>query len=415
MEKKTIGAFIAALRKASGMTQQELADKLTVSNKAVSRWERDECAPDISLIPAIAEIFDVTCDELLKGERIINSPTQPPKSEPKVEKQKKAIVNRALGNYKIMCCTSIAGALIGFILMLGISYGFDDPVIGFVLMLIFEIAALFVAIIGTVKIKEISGDSETLEVLDTSLIAKINKVLGNYSFASFFSALTAILMSIPLLVGDFPYYNVVISFGSYLRLVLPVVLLLILAFLYCKKPIIALITGVKTPRGNKKYKLWCDLFGIVPFVLLIIADVLKVVFGLNDVAILVFDIVDIALLVIALVAGILLIIKYKRYGVVAVLTVIRNWLMFIPTIIILMGMGMIHLQGGVSYLNISYYNIYDAAVATLVIFAVFGVIEKLLSKKFLNKEPDEVTCVAMEAAEKGKINQSSDNADVMTE
>ena len=64
MEKKTIGTFIAALRKSSGMTQQELADKLNVSNKAVSRWERDECAPDISLIPALAEIFNVTCDEL---------------------------------------------------------------------------------------------------------------------------------------------------------------------------------------------------------------------------------------------------------------------------------------------------------------------------------------------------------------
>ena len=69
MEKKTIGTFIAVLRKANGMTQQELADKLNISNKAVSRWERNECAPDISLIPALAEIFDVTCDELLKGER----------------------------------------------------------------------------------------------------------------------------------------------------------------------------------------------------------------------------------------------------------------------------------------------------------------------------------------------------------
>lgn len=45
MERKTIGSFIAALRKANGMTQKELADRLPVSDKAVSRWERDECAP----------------------------------------------------------------------------------------------------------------------------------------------------------------------------------------------------------------------------------------------------------------------------------------------------------------------------------------------------------------------------------
>ena len=69
MEKKTIGGFIAALRNASGMTQKDLAEKLNVSDKTVSRWERDDGAPDLSLIPVIAEIFGVTCDELLRGER----------------------------------------------------------------------------------------------------------------------------------------------------------------------------------------------------------------------------------------------------------------------------------------------------------------------------------------------------------
>ena len=59
MEKNTIGKFISALRRANGMTQRELADKLFVSDKTVSRWERDECAPDLSLIPVIAELFDI--------------------------------------------------------------------------------------------------------------------------------------------------------------------------------------------------------------------------------------------------------------------------------------------------------------------------------------------------------------------
>ena len=69
MEAKTIGKFIAALRKANGMTQKDLAEKLNVSDKTISRWERDEGAPDLSLIPVIAEIFEITCDELLRGER----------------------------------------------------------------------------------------------------------------------------------------------------------------------------------------------------------------------------------------------------------------------------------------------------------------------------------------------------------
>ena len=99
MEKKTIGQFIAALRKANGLTQQEVADRLAVSNKAVSRWERDECAPDISVIPALAELLGVTCDELLKGERITNS-VQAEKSEPKIGKQVKALINRSVSNFK---------------------------------------------------------------------------------------------------------------------------------------------------------------------------------------------------------------------------------------------------------------------------------------------------------------------------
>lgn len=69
MEQKTIGKFITALRKANGMTQKDLAEQLNVSDKTVSRWERDEGTPDLSMIPVIAEIFGVTCDELLRGER----------------------------------------------------------------------------------------------------------------------------------------------------------------------------------------------------------------------------------------------------------------------------------------------------------------------------------------------------------
>ena len=69
MEKKTIGSFISVLRRANGMTQAELAEKLFVSDKTVSRWERDESTPDLTLIPVIADLFGVTVDELLRGQR----------------------------------------------------------------------------------------------------------------------------------------------------------------------------------------------------------------------------------------------------------------------------------------------------------------------------------------------------------
>lgn len=68
MEKKSLGGFIAALRKAEGMTQKQLAEKLKVSDKTVSRWERDETSPDLASIPVIADLFGITADELLRGE-----------------------------------------------------------------------------------------------------------------------------------------------------------------------------------------------------------------------------------------------------------------------------------------------------------------------------------------------------------
>ena len=69
MEKKSIGSFISVLRRANGMTQADLAEKLFVSDKTVSRWERDESTPDLTLLPVIADLFGVTIDELLRGQR----------------------------------------------------------------------------------------------------------------------------------------------------------------------------------------------------------------------------------------------------------------------------------------------------------------------------------------------------------
>ena len=118
MERKSIGKFIAALRKVNGLTQMQLAEKLNVSDKAVSRWERDECAPDISLIPVIADIFGVTCDELLCGERKINNEASSGEDEvlsPKGEKQRRRILAVGLSQYKNRSFISVGIALIGLI------------------------------------------------------------------------------------------------------------------------------------------------------------------------------------------------------------------------------------------------------------------------------------------------------------
>lgn len=66
MKRQTLGTMIATLRKENGMTQLELAEKMGVTDKAVSKWERDLSCPDVSSIPKLAEIFSVSVDELMQ-------------------------------------------------------------------------------------------------------------------------------------------------------------------------------------------------------------------------------------------------------------------------------------------------------------------------------------------------------------
>ncbi len=63
----TIGSRIAQARKAKGYTQEEFSQMLDVTAQAVSKWENDASCPDIQLLPKIAEILDMTTDEILTG------------------------------------------------------------------------------------------------------------------------------------------------------------------------------------------------------------------------------------------------------------------------------------------------------------------------------------------------------------
>ncbi|OVF00866.1 transcriptional regulator [Streptococcus mutans] len=66
MRKQMLGMIISSLRKEKGMTQLELAEKMRVTDKAVSKWERDLSFPDINSIPKLAEIFEVSVDDLMQ-------------------------------------------------------------------------------------------------------------------------------------------------------------------------------------------------------------------------------------------------------------------------------------------------------------------------------------------------------------
>ena len=66
---KSLGETISYLRKKKGMTQNELAEKMNVTDKAVSKWERDLSCPDINTISKLAEVLGVSVEELLKAKK----------------------------------------------------------------------------------------------------------------------------------------------------------------------------------------------------------------------------------------------------------------------------------------------------------------------------------------------------------
>ena len=70
MDYRKIGDFIATERKAKKLTQAKLAEKLFISEKTVSKWENGKGIPDTSILSKLCEIFDVSINELLNGERI---------------------------------------------------------------------------------------------------------------------------------------------------------------------------------------------------------------------------------------------------------------------------------------------------------------------------------------------------------
>ncbi len=197
MEKKTIGKFIAVLRKANGMTQKELGDRLFVSDKTVSRWERDECAPELSLIPAIAEIFGITTDELLRGER--NSPeatvTDEIKPSIKSEKQFKTMLRARIRKYKNLSLISLGLIFAGLITAVICNNVFHEAILGICLTTLFILSsAISQYIFGANAFIPKDEDDDAYE----QQINQANTTITKIATAIYFCAITILAFCIPL-------------------------------------------------------------------------------------------------------------------------------------------------------------------------------------------------------------------------
>lgn len=122
MDQKKIGSFLKELRKEKDITQEQLAEKINVSGRTVSRWETGSNMPDISLLAELAEFYDVSIPEIIDGER---------KSENMNEEVKETVLK--LSDYTETINQKIKGRLLVLTII---------AIIGMIAFLIIEITGL---------------------------------------------------------------------------------------------------------------------------------------------------------------------------------------------------------------------------------------------------------------------------------
>ncbi len=111
MNQMKIGAFLKELRKEKELTQEQLAERLNVSNRSVSRWETGSTLPDISMLVEIAEFYEVDIREIINGERKSENMNEEVKETilavaNYADKQKKQAVLKAIIMFalEMLCC-----------------------------------------------------------------------------------------------------------------------------------------------------------------------------------------------------------------------------------------------------------------------------------------------------------------------
>ena len=245
MEKKTIGSFIAALRKANGLTQKELAEKLNVSDKAVSRWERDECYPDLTTIPALAEIFGVSCDELLNGGRI-NSEERQPRQEQKTAKQIDFLINRVRASFAVHSAGIYALSALGLLAALVCNTVFSRAYLGFFLACVFYVGGLM-----WLTMKLIASFSALVYETESPLLDRVKEKIVRGAAGNLTGILIMFAAALPLIVVvNSPYYGLDISDWARYGLVFAGIAVLV----FCDTPLVLILGALSLILTQGRHK-----------------------------------------------------------------------------------------------------------------------------------------------------------------
>lgn len=151
MDMIKTGDFLRSLRKAKGLTQEDVATRLMLSPKTISRWESGLGLPDISIITDVATLYDVTVDEILKGQR--NSKNLKEETEKSNDKKVNNILtNKITSKFNIYFYVAI-GILSAFLVTEVILGLLVNSIVAIVLMALCFIISINLIIFGNIDIK----------------------------------------------------------------------------------------------------------------------------------------------------------------------------------------------------------------------------------------------------------------------
>ena len=155
MDLIKIGKFISRCRKDKNLTQGQLAEKLNISDRAISKWERGICLPDASIMISLCEILGISVNELLSGEMIDNKNYNKKAEERLVEITKREQEQ----NKKLMMYEMVIGFMssITFIILVFISSFMVEDTLVRIVILILAFVTLLVGCSFALKIETETG------------------------------------------------------------------------------------------------------------------------------------------------------------------------------------------------------------------------------------------------------------------
>ena len=155
MDQIKIGRFISKKRKEKNITQSELAEKLGISDRAVSKWENGLCMPDAGNIPELCKILDITINDLFSGEVVDMK-----EKEKKLEENLLELARQKEEKDKqLLTLEWVIGfsASISFLVLIFVAAFIEMPTIIRILLITFGIIVFAVGMFYAIKIEQVAG------------------------------------------------------------------------------------------------------------------------------------------------------------------------------------------------------------------------------------------------------------------